>query len=217
MRTKTKMEVLLAVLFAFAVVIIAPLILKHLSGDTAKMAIKPFFYVLLLAIPFVSSRLMKTPVGTLGFQKEHLAKQVLTGLAVFIALEVAFTIIVLALGDSKAILLPAKENSLSAIIYNIMFAIFIVGFSEETLFRGYLLERLRTLTSGARAVWISALVFGVWHFPNGQDYLQVVIVALLGALFGYARLKFKNCSTLSVSIVHGFHDAYIVLLSCFLL
>lgn len=216
--TKFKIEVGLSVFFTFAIVIIAPMILVHIPNESVKMVIRPLFYVLLLGIPFIMCKIMKNPIGTLGFKKEKLAKQVFTGVGVFVMLDLVFTIAVLVLGDNKGILLPAKENRIGIIIYSVVFDMICAGMGEETLFRGYFMERFRTLTnSDIWTVAIPALMFGIWHFPNGQDFLQVIITALIGAVFGLARLKIKNASTLSVGISHGLHDVYILILSCVLL
>ncbi|WML51748.1 CPBP family intramembrane glutamic endopeptidase [Neobacillus sp. PS3-12] len=133
-------------------------------------------------------------------------------------LDLVITIAVLALGDNKGILLPAKENRIGIIIYSVVFDMICAGMGEETLFRGYFMERYRTLTnSDIGAVVIPALMFGIWHFPNSQDFLQVILTALIGLVFGLVRLKIKNASTLSVGISHGLHDVYILILSCALL
>jgi uncharacterized protein len=161
---------------------------------------------------------MKNPIGTLGFKKKKLAKQVFIGVGVFVMLDLVITIAVLALGDNKGILLPAKENRIGIIIYSVVFDMICAGMGEETLFRGYFMERYRTLTnSDIGAVVIPALMFGIWHFPNSQDFLQVILTALIGLVFGLVRLKIKNASTLSVGISHGLHDVYILILSCALL
>jgi membrane protease YdiL (CAAX protease family) len=218
MKTRSKIELALSVIITFAIPIIYSMILKPVLNDTGRMIVKPLVNILLAVSPLIVCRVMKNPIGTLGFKKDKPLKQVLSGIGVFAAFELVFTIIVLILGSSKGILLPAKESSIGIIIYYIFLDILFVGICEETVFRGYLMERFRTLAnSGIWAVVISALLFGIWHFPSGQDYLQVVITALLGVIFGLARLKIKNCSTLSVGIAHGLHDAYILILSCFLL
>jgi membrane protease YdiL (CAAX protease family) len=218
MKAKFKIELVLSVFFTFAIVIIAPIILAHISNQTGKMIIRPLAYVLLLGIPFILCKGLKNPIGTLGFKKENITKQVLMGVCVFVMLDLVITIAVFALGDNKGILLPAKENRIGIIIYSVIFNMIFVGMGEETLFRGYFMERFRTLTnSDIWAVVISALMFGIWHFPNGQDFLQVILTALIGAVFGLARLKMKNATTLSVGISHGLHNVYILLLSSFLL
>lgn len=214
MKSKFKIEVVLSVFFTFALVIIAPMIFVHISNESVKMIIRPLFYVLLLGIPLILCKIMKNPIGTLGFKKEKLAKQVFMGVVIFAMLDLVITIAVLALGDNKDILLPAKENRIGIIIYSVVFDMVCAGLGEETLFRGYFIERFRTLTnSDIWAVVISALMFGIWHFPNGQDFLQVIMTALMGVVFGLARLKIKNASTLSVGISHGLHDVYILILS----
>lgn len=218
MKTKFKIEVVLSVFFTFMIVIIAPMILVHISNETVKMIIRPLAYVLLLGIPFILCKIMKNPIGTLGFKKEALAKQVFMGVVVFVMLDLVFTIAVLALGDNKGILLPAKENRIGIIIYSVVFDVICAGMGEETLFRGYFMERFRSLTnSDTWAVVLPALIFGIWHFPNGQDFLQVILTALIGAVFGFARLKMKNTTTLSVGISHGLHDVYLLILSSVLL
>lgn len=218
MKTGIKIEVTLSTISTFAIVILAAMTFQHISSDTMRMILKPFVYILLIGIPFFLSKVMKNPLGTLGYKKENLAKQILSGVGVFVALELVFTVAVLLLGENKGILLPLKENKVGIIIYSIISAMICAGIGEETLFRGYFMERFRTLTDSNRwAVAIPALMFGLWHFPNGQDFLRVIITALIGAIFGLARLKIQNSTTLSVGIAHGLHDIYILMLSCILL
>lgn len=218
MKSKSKIEMAVVVFFTFAIVIVAPMILNHIANDTGKMIMRPLFYISLVGVPFIVCRIMKSFIGTLGFKKGELLKQVLVGIELFLVLAFFITIAVFTLGENKGILLGTKEKGIGIIIYYIVFDMLFVGMGEEMLFRGYLMERFRTLTdSETRAVVISALMFGIWHFPNGQDFLQVILTALIGAIFGLAMFKIKNCSTLSVGIAHGLHDVYILILSCILL
>jgi membrane protease YdiL (CAAX protease family) len=217
-KTKLKVEVILSTFSTFAIVTLAAMTFSHISNDTVRMILRPLVYILLIGIPLILSRIMKNPIHTLGFRKDELIKQVLSGVGVFVAIELVFTIAVFALGDSKYILLPLKETRIGMIIYSIFSAMICAGMGEETLFRGYFMELIRTLTdSDTWAIVAPALMFGLWHFPSGQDFLQVIITALLGAIFGFARVRIKNSSTLSVGIAHGLHDIYILILSCVLL
>lgn len=57
------------------------------------------------------------------------------------------------------------------------------GFCEEFVYRGYLQRQFAAMTrSGATGVVLQAVVFGVSH--GYQGWKQVVIIAVLGALFG---------------------------------
>jgi uncharacterized protein len=57
------------------------------------------------------------------------------------------------------------------------------GFVEEVVFRGYLQRQFSALTRNAAAgIILSALIFGSAHAYQG--FLQVTIIAALGAMFG---------------------------------
>ena len=57
------------------------------------------------------------------------------------------------------------------------------GIVEEVVFRGYLQRQFTALTRNASAgIFLSALIFGSAHAYQG--FLQVTIIALLGAMFG---------------------------------
>jgi len=91
---------------------------------------------------------------------------------------------------------------------------FFVGVGEELIWRGYFYERIKEITnSGTWAVVISSILFGLWHYPNGQNIMQVLMVSGLGLIYGFARMKVKDCSTLATGIAHGLHDAVIIILS----
>ena len=218
MKQKLKIEMAVVIFFTFAIVTVAPTIFNYIDNETGIMIMKPLFYILLVGMPFIVCKIMKCSIGTLGFTKVKSLKQVWIGIVIFFVLAFFLTITVFILGDNKTILLSTKRNGIGIIIYYIFFEMIFVGMGEEILFRGYFMERFRTLTnSGIWAVLISALMFGIWHFPNGQDFLQVILTALIGAVYGFAMLKIKNCSILSVGIAHGLHDVYILILSCILL
>lgn len=218
MKSRLKIEMLVVTFFTFAIVIIAPMIFKIITNDTGKMIIKPLLYIFLAGMPFVVCNIMKNSIWILGFKKRRILKQVLIGVKIFILIAFIFSIVVFILSDEKGMLLGRKQINMASIIYYIVFYILFVGMGEEILFRGYFMERFRILTdSKVWAVVISSLLFGIWHFPNGQDFLQVILATLIGAIYGLAKLKIYNCSTLSLGIAHGLHDVYIFILTSFLL
>lgn len=97
----------------------------------------------------------------------------------------------------------------------------IVGICEETVFRGYLLNRLaKIVDSEQTALVIQAILFALIHLPRylttypALSFLtimgQLVTVALLGYLFGWLFLKSR--SLWPGIIVHSVWDLLIVLL-----
>jgi len=88
--------------------------------------------------------------------------------------------------------------------------VFANGASEEFLFRGALLSRIR-LTIGDRwALLVQALVFGIWHFPtdlrvaNGDVLVASCLVVTVQAVFGYA-LGYLALRTNTIAIGAAFH------------
>jgi membrane protease YdiL (CAAX protease family) len=89
---------------------------------------------------------------------------------------------------------------------------------EEILFRGYFMQRIEELSGSKKmSVVLSSVIFGLWHFPGGQDFIQVFITAILGAFYGVSLHKVKDCSVLSLIFAHGLYNIYIIFLGLLLL
>ncbi len=79
----------------------------------------------------------------------------------------------------------------------------IVALAEETIFRGYLLLRFRTLTANpTAAVLLSALVFSIGHGYEGSA--GVVTVGVMGAVF--ALIYLWRGSLVAPVVMHFFQD-----------
>lgn len=81
-----------------------------------------------------------------------------------------------------------KENLLYLALSQVL-----VAFSEELLFRGYVITMLKDVVNTAnKAMVVSAIIFGLWHYPIGQSIGQVITTFLLGLIFGALRTIFYN-------------------------
>ncbi|MCB1135157.1 MAG: CPBP family intramembrane metalloprotease [Chlamydiia bacterium] len=65
-------------------------------------------------------------------------------------------------------------------------AMSMTAFTEELLLRGILLDGLAREWGATAAVWITAILFGVLHWPAGGTY--AIMALLLGLFLGYAYL-----------------------------
>lgn len=95
----------------------------------------------------------------------------------------------------------------------VLFAVILVvavGFIEELLFRGFLLQALRTRGGATRAILISGVTFGIGHIVNllrgyslPDQALQLVAATLIGIALAY-------CVVLTGSILPGiaFHALF---------
>jgi uncharacterized protein len=166
--------------------ILAMLVIVLSGNVTAGNVVVPLGAVLVL----VWARWSRTPWREIGYVRP---KSWIGGLAVGLAFGCAFKFL------TKAIVMPLlgadpinqAYHYLAgnrAMLPAAMFAMVVAGFGEETVFRGYLFERLGRLFGsgfGARAsiVLLTAALFGLAHYPD-QGLAGVEQATITGLVFG---------------------------------
>ena len=79
---------------------------------------------------------------------------------------------------------------------NAIYLILGVGFAEELIFRGWLLEELKNQFGLKKAIFGQALIFSIVHIGFDLPFLQMLSILtglfLLGILLSLVRLKDKN-------------------------
>ena len=82
------------------------------------------------------------------------------------------------------------------IIINAIFLIFGVGFAEELIFRGWLLEELKNQFGLKKAIFSQALIYSIAHIGFDLPFWDMISILtglfLLGILLSIIRLKDKN-------------------------
>jgi membrane protease YdiL (CAAX protease family) len=79
----------------------------------------------------------------------------------------------------------------------------VVAVAEESIFRGYLILRLKAITgSDGRAVLVSALIFALGHGYEGA--VGVISVTLMGLMLGWIYLW--RGSLIAVTVIHFLQD-----------
>ena len=87
------------------------------------------------------------------------------------------------------------------------FMILIIAVSEETIFRGYLILRFKSITGSTFvAVIISSIIFSIGHGYEGLE--GVIIVGIMGTVFALIYLWRKS---LIAPIVLHFMQDYIAI------
>ena len=97
------------------------------------------------------------------------------------------------------------------VFWFIMINTLLVGISEELMFRGILFYGAASKFDWRRAVWITALVFGLIHALNGLitgDIGAAVLQALLASLFGVwtVALRLRLNTVIPLMILHWLWD-----------
>jgi uncharacterized protein len=128
----------------------------------------------------------------LGWTTRHVGREVAIGVALFVPLFFAarwLEALMIQLGltapsSSPAGLVPARS---AAELLLALVLVVVVAISEETIFRGYLLLRLRPIVrSGAVALVLASMIFAVGHGYEGTA--GAVTVGTLGLAFGAVYL-----------------------------
>jgi len=93
---------------------------------------------------------------------------------------------------------------------------FMVGYTEETMFRGILFFGMGSKYKAFWGTIISAVIFGLFHFINlihGQEFgitvNQVIHAGSVGIM--YAALRLMTGSLWPVMLLHGFWDFSVIL------
>ena len=160
-----------------------------------------------LLIVAVAVKTTHQSLASVGITRNYLWKAVALGLATS-AIYLAATGLFFALGFKFSYYLSHNVG--------IGFALYsIVGFSEETVWRGYVQTRLVAYAGVFKGVISTSLVFGIlYHFATAYylEASQMVLMALAfaslrvfgGILFGYLMLRTHNIA--ASAILHLFTD-----------
>jgi sodium transport system permease protein len=86
---------------------------------------------------------------------------------------------------------------------------------EELFFRGYLFSGLSAKMRPWATIWISALLFGLFHVvtPGGIAFVRFVPSTFLGLVLGW--LAWRSASVLPGIVLHACHNGLLVLLSIY--
>lgn len=128
-------------------------------------------------------------VSSLGWSARHPLREIGLGLVLYVPLFVILALLqalLAALGlkspELETYLVPSSrlEIALACIL------VVVVAVSEETLFRGYLLPRLRAITrSTPLAVGLASLVFASGHVYEGASGILLVLVMAIAFSYVY--------------------------------
>lgn len=182
----------------------------------ARMILMIVMYWMIALVPIIFCLKNKCKLNDLGFTKNNLGKQIIIGIIIALIASAVFTLI--------PMLIFGKENTYSGsnfkylwqYIYQFVYLTIGVSLTEEFIFRGYLLNNLKSISKNSIIpVIVTSLVFGIFHVFNG-NIIQVIMTSFLGLVFVLCREKIKNCSLLSLIIAHGLYDWLIVVLTAIL-
>ncbi len=151
-------------------------------------------YLFFLAIPAVAvvgiTRTRVNPFPTRRMSPVLFVCLVLGGMALAILFNLITSYLLVFL-ESSGVQAAAPDSSvdpsLAGLLLSLLSTALLPGLLEEMVFRGFMLGALRPL-GNANAMWISALIFGIFH-GNVQ---QFVFAFLLGLVLAYLTVQTES-------------------------
>ncbi len=106
----------------------------------------------------------------------------------------------------------SKTTDLGTFGY-LVFSYFLVGFHEETVYRGIVLKILRP-SGPVRAIFLSALLFGLAHLGNvlvRNPFIAIAqaVGAFTGEGVGFGVLRIRTNTIWFFVILHALHDLFL--------
>lgn len=193
-RTKLMVLVILPLLISMGIIMLA----IHLNSTTqffSPEAVQNIAYIVMLLNTLLFTKVSKKSFRDIGLFSSRLLRQ----LAIGVVIGAIFFIVGGILTRWNVFF---TGNSLYFIVSQIL-----VAFSEELLFRGYILTMLRDITRTPDwAVIISALIFGLWHYPVSHNISLVLLTAFTGAIYSSLRTIFEKTDDeigiISLTVAH---------------
>lgn len=174
-------------------------------------------YWLIALVPIILMLVNKDKLANYGFHRDKIGLQIIAGILVGIVVSAILTLLPHLFGFGEYVDNGRRYQYLWQFIYEFFYCIFAVGFVEEFVFRGFIYEKIKSISQkDIVAIIVSSILFGVFHLFSG-NIIQMIMTACIGVFFCLCRLKIKNCSTLSLIIAHGVYDALIAVLASSLL
>lgn len=147
----------------------------------------------------------KKNISYLGLKKlsfSDIKKGLLLGSGLFVAQQIPL----LLMGMDYSFL--AKEPDWGNLIVMSLYCIFCVGFVEELIFRGFILQKTQEVwNQKVFVIVINGLLFYAFHWPPIRfifgEFFNITINTLILTMYFY---KSKKKSIVPLMIAHGFYD-----------
>ena len=168
----------------------------------------------LFLVPGILMWIQNEKISALGFSKERIPKQIVSGVLLALAMSAILTVLPILLGF-KDMVGSASFKHLWQFVFEFSYTILGVALAEELVFRGYLFHKLLEIQNSRWfAIIVSSVLFGLFHIFSG-NLIQVFMTAMIGFIYCLYREKVKDCTLLTLIIAHGLYDGMIVLwVSC---
>lgn len=166
-------------------------------------ALEPLRFAFLLLVTWICVRLRREPLSSIGFVLDaRWARELGVGAVLGLASAALVVAMIWTGGGVRLEFDPAR--SLAALAQGAWVFVFVALF-EETLFRGFVFQRLVAGTSAWFALLVSGLVFATSHWGNPDMHGATLAWATLELFLGAVLLGLAWLRTRSLALPIGLH------------
>lgn len=181
-----------------------------------RMILMVVTYWIIALVPIVIMVISKTSLRDIGFTKERIRSQIVTGIIFGIVVASAYFLVPYFIGFGELVDNGSRYNMLWQFAFEYFYFVVAVGVVEELIFRGIIYQQLMKLVKNEWGVIIvSSVLFGFFHMFTG-NIIQILMTTIIGFVFAVIRYKNKRCSTLSLIFMHATYDFMIMVYSSLL-
>ena len=152
----------------------------------------------------------------IGLSQKNLLQQISLGLGIGFGMTAVLTLLPMLLFGREAVYSGAGYKTLTETVAGLLYFVFVIGLSEEYIFRIFLYGRLDDICiSDGMPIFLSSALFGFMHL-SGFNIVGILFPGLIGAFFCICKKKIPGCTLLTLAIAHGVHDWMIRVLASIL-
>jgi membrane protease YdiL (CAAX protease family) len=177
----------------------------------ADLYLTAFLWLLPFAVLFGIVLIKKEGFSSIGLGKENFFRSLKTGLFFGILILIAKTVFALLFGYNQF-------GGIPSIIFDILYSVFIIGFQEEVVCRGYVQTRLYGIfKNDIPAVLVGSLLFVVMHYPvrifnmggwHPSLFIGIFTWGIMHVAFNSMFRKYK--SVYGVAVFHGLMNSHLI-------
>lgn len=201
-KKKILLEITLVMIFSYISIIGGNILIGNIFKTNINLIQISIFtlssYWLELLFVLMIKNIFKDFNKEVRFTTKRLPMQILIGIILFIVYLIIYKLFG---NESDGIKFVLNLDT----ILDFIVCFFGIAVVEEYVYRIFIYNKILELkNSKLLAVIVSSMLFGLCHFSYDLDWIISSII--FGILLSGARSKFKNCSFISLIIVHGMFD-----------
>lgn len=190
LRSGWKLILVTIIACIFMIIFVATLEKCNINDKYGITIFVSFFIAVFIMLKFIDRK----KLGYIGIKSlKYYYKDLILGLIIGAVLVTLNVILILLIGDASFSSEISNINFSNSLLKGFLVFI-VVGFAEETLFRGYFIMTLQQMGKWWLSILVSSIIFALLHggLNDNVTYIGVINLLLAAILLGYMFIKTQS-------------------------